>query len=502
MTQQHQPEAPEPLAKKRKLETAEDATDNKGAQTIPMYPAREKENPNLYLETVHRELLEPDAARLCSVTLADTNVYACLSCGEYLQGRGKATPAYAHSLDTDHRLFLRTTDSVIYVLPEGSLCKSLLLHDIKQAYNPFYSQTDLNGLDTLELHETRPGIYHGPGLIPIHKLGRDGALNAIFHALSHVRILRSKLLQLPNDRDYYAGLPPLLQELSLLFRKLWRRGLRNHVSAVQAAARMSHTSLGVFAQEKKLVPALVLAFLLDTLHRQLGGSRTKPAPISMDTADEKIELPRCAKHTIISTGMQGVLLIQTQKIQELTDAQAPQLRFRDDPNAEATLVPYKILALTLPPIPVFAGGDPGAVSAQLCVTLTTLLERYSGNQFEQLGNTRRRYKLLFLPEKTLIFSIQRTVEGEAHRNRVIVQLPITIDMSPLLVKPQGPALFDLFTVIMQDPLTDDWFAYTKRMVGTQARWFKVCAGMEARQVPASELFVGEANIAFYERQTS
>ena len=49
-----------------------------------------------YLDTVNRQLLDFDSEKLCSVTLTNYNVYCCLVCGKYFQGRGKLTPAYTH----------------------------------------------------------------------------------------------------------------------------------------------------------------------------------------------------------------------------------------------------------------------------------------------------------------------------------------------------------------------------------------------------------------------
>jgi U4/U6.U5 tri-snRNP-associated protein 2 len=40
----------------------------------------------LYLETVDRHKLDFDFEKLCSVSLSNMNVYACLSCGKYFQG--------------------------------------------------------------------------------------------------------------------------------------------------------------------------------------------------------------------------------------------------------------------------------------------------------------------------------------------------------------------------------------------------------------------------------
>jgi U4/U6.U5 tri-snRNP-associated protein 2 len=41
----------------------------------------------LYLETVDRTMLDFDFEKLCSVSMNNINVYACLTCGKYFQGK-------------------------------------------------------------------------------------------------------------------------------------------------------------------------------------------------------------------------------------------------------------------------------------------------------------------------------------------------------------------------------------------------------------------------------
>ena len=41
-----------------------------------------------YLDTVNRALLDFDMSPTCSVTLSRLNVYCCLVCGKFFQGRG------------------------------------------------------------------------------------------------------------------------------------------------------------------------------------------------------------------------------------------------------------------------------------------------------------------------------------------------------------------------------------------------------------------------------
>ncbi|VDK77610.1 unnamed protein product, partial [Cylicostephanus goldi] len=72
-----------------------------------------------YLDTIDRKVLDFDFEKLCSVSLSHLNVYACMVCGKYFQGRGTNTHAYTHSLDTDHRVFLNLHTLKFYCLPDN-----------------------------------------------------------------------------------------------------------------------------------------------------------------------------------------------------------------------------------------------------------------------------------------------------------------------------------------------------------------------------------------------
>lgn len=76
-------------------------------------PASQSESNNmnqdsgdLYLDTIDRHMLDFDFEKVCSVSLSQINVYACLTCGKYYQGRGKSSHAYFHSMDKDHHVFI------------------------------------------------------------------------------------------------------------------------------------------------------------------------------------------------------------------------------------------------------------------------------------------------------------------------------------------------------------------------------------------------------------
>jgi len=58
------------------------------------------------LRQVNRAALDFDFEKVCSVSLSNINVYGCLVCGKYFQGRGRNSYAYAHSIHDDHHVFI------------------------------------------------------------------------------------------------------------------------------------------------------------------------------------------------------------------------------------------------------------------------------------------------------------------------------------------------------------------------------------------------------------
>ena len=58
-----------------------------------------------YLGQIHKHMLDFDFHKQCSISLSTLNVYCCLVCGKYFQGKGQGTPAYLHSLQPSHTEF-------------------------------------------------------------------------------------------------------------------------------------------------------------------------------------------------------------------------------------------------------------------------------------------------------------------------------------------------------------------------------------------------------------
>lgn len=135
-------------------------------QTAPL-----AEYEDLYLDTIDRSVLDFDFEKLCSVTLSNINVYACLVCGKYYQGRGPKSHAYIHALDLGHHVFVNMQTKRVYVLPEGYEVKSKSLEDIKFVVDPKLSTNEVAKLDTdLDEAVDLSGKKYRPGMaIPLHR---------------------------------------------------------------------------------------------------------------------------------------------------------------------------------------------------------------------------------------------------------------------------------------------------------------------------------------------
>ena len=122
------------LIKKRKLDDDDDniktEQETRGVTNIAAvsFIPKEERKKCPYLDTINRQVIDTDMEKVCSITLSNLNVYACLVCGKFFQGRGKATPAYTHSVQCGHFVFLNLHDARAFCLPDGYEVRDLINH--------------------------------------------------------------------------------------------------------------------------------------------------------------------------------------------------------------------------------------------------------------------------------------------------------------------------------------------------------------------------------------
>lgn len=195
-----------------------------------MQPATKRHCP--YLSTIKRHLLDFDFEKLCSVTLSNLNVYACLICGVYYSGRGKNTHAYIHSLELNHHVFINLQTTKVYCLPDNYEIDDVSLEDIKYNLKPFYTPEQIALLDKNEKNSrSLTGVEFCPGFLGMNNIKANDYANVILQGLCRVGMLRDYLMQTKFSNDTFDLKTILVQRFAELIKKIWNpKNFKGHVS--------------------------------------------------------------------------------------------------------------------------------------------------------------------------------------------------------------------------------------------------------------------------------
>lgn len=133
-----------------------------GANTNGAPDAKRRKCP--YLDTINPQMLDFDFEKVCSVSLSDQNVYACLVCGRYFQGRGRATHAFTHAVQSAHHVFINLRTDRIYCLPDNYEVVDHSLRAVKDALRPSFDRPLIARLDQNRiLAQDAFGVSYLPG---------------------------------------------------------------------------------------------------------------------------------------------------------------------------------------------------------------------------------------------------------------------------------------------------------------------------------------------------
>lgn len=394
---------------------------------------------DLYLDTIDRNVLDFDFEKLCSVTLSNINVYACLVCGKYFQGRGPKSHAYFHALEENHHVFINMSTQKVYVLPEGYEVMSKSLDDIKYVSDPRYTRQEVAELDHKQRTSwTLAGKEYTPGFVGMNNIKENDYLNVIVQALAHVPPLRNFFLL-----EDFSSAPELVKRTSILFRKIWNpRAFKSHVSPHELLQEISLRSNKRFTLTTQSDPVEFLSWFLNNLHLGLGGSKTKP------------------HSSMIQRIFQGKLKVDSQTITTISDALENRLRFEESTSIHSSIARFLLLTLDLPPAPLFQDEQERNIIPQ--VPLTTLLSKYNGVTAQDLpGNQRKRYRLMHPLPPFLILHIKRFSRNKfvSERNPTIVTFDprAGLDVSPYVEpdpahpQPLGePIMYDLVANVVHE----------------------------------------------------
>ncbi|KAF2176697.1 cysteine proteinase [Zopfia rhizophila CBS 207.26] len=386
-----------------------DEDEEESAMTAPKRQnAPEEGYTDLYLDTIDRKVLDFDFEKLCSVTLSNINVYACLVCGKYYQGRGPKSQAYFHALEEGHHVYVNMETKKVYVLPEGYEVMSKSLDDIKFVVDPRLSRDEVARLDREpKISWDLANKEYIPGFVGMNNIKANDYFNVVVQSLAHVVPLRNFFML-----EDLSTRPQIAQRFSTLIRKIWNpRAFKSHVSPHELLQEIALRSSKRFTLTDQSDPVDFLSWFLNNLHLAVGGSKSKP------------------NSSIVQRVFQGTIKIESQEITARADA-GDRLRF-EDAAVKTDISKFLILTLDLPPTPLFQDALDKNIIPQ--VPLTTILGKYDGVQPQEKLKNRVRYRLLHPLPPYLLFHIKRFSKNKfvSERNPTIVTFPVrSLDMSP------------------------------------------------------------------------
>ncbi|KAE9416739.1 hypothetical protein Angca_002495, partial [Angiostrongylus cantonensis] len=423
-----------------------------------------------YLDTIDRKVLDFDFEKLCSVSLSHLNVYACMVCGKYFQGRGTNTHAYTHSLDTDHRVFLNLHTLKFYCLPDNYEVDDPSLEDIKYVLKPTYTKELIGSLDRQHrMARAYDDSTYFPGVVGLNNIKANDYCNVILHALSHVTPLRDFFLREENYEsikrppgDKLALLPKRFGEL---IRKLWNpKAFRTHVSPHEMLQATVLCSDKKFQFIKQGDAAEFMSFLLNTLHIALNGTQKSSS-------------------SVIYRIFRGRMRQYSRRVipAEATEEQRRQLLQLPEYNESSKELPFLYLALDLPPAPLYRDEQMQNIIPQ--VPLTVLLQKFNGTTEKEYKtyneNIIKRFELLRLPEY-LIITYKRFHKNQwfVEKNPTIVNFPISnVDLFDCLSEDaryeHKYTTYDLIANVVHDGKPDSG-TYRIQLVHVGSRkWFEL-----------------------------
>jgi U4/U6.U5 tri-snRNP-associated protein 2 len=411
-----------------------------------------------YLDTVCRAVLDFDFEKICSVSLLSTNVYGCLVCGKYFQvsrehqfgrlqsmqkwptqahhvrstfspiiisqGRGPQSHAYTHALEVNHHVFINLMSGTVYCLPDDYEVRDSTLDDIRHQLEPRFSVDDVRHIDELTTYSRAlDGTEYLPGLLGLNNIKENDSINGALQMLLRVRPLRDHFLRPENYADAKAvgnaahlGRTLLVQRFGEFVRKCWNaRSFKAHVSPHDVLQAISLASGKRFRIGQFTDPAEFLPWLLNELHKDLGGSRR-------------------ANSSIVFQCFQGQAIVHTDKplvvgaAAAAATASSAGADTADDPAAQfertSAVTPFVLLTLEVPPPPLFKDELQGNVIPQ--VPIFQLLDKFNGTTVKKfLNGERRRYELLKLPPYLLVHLNRFTKNSFfTEKNPTIVNFPI------------------------------------------------------------------------------
>ncbi|KAF7969854.1 hypothetical protein HWV62_25858 [Athelia sp. TMB] len=452
---------------------------------------------DLYLDTINRTLLDFDFEKVCSVSTMNFNVYGCLVCGKYFQGRGRKSPAYAHSIHDDHHVFINLETTKVYVLPDGYPVSDPSLEDISFVLAPTFSKASAATLSTPS-HLLKPSYDlsskpYLPGYIGLNNIKHNDHMNVIIHSLLHIPPLRDYLLLsnfTPQGKE-----TELVKRFAGLAKKVWNpRLFKSQVSPHEFLQEVNRASGGKFSLEQRGDPVEFLGWLLNKLHKDMGGTKKKNS-------------------SIIFATFQGELRVETQQVLIRPDSGENERPFFDiDRDIKSNVSPFLFLAVDLPPPPLFQDAVEKNIIPQ--VNIQSVLSKYDGVTTQESAGQLRRFKCQRLPQYIILhfkrFTRNAFVE---EKNPTIVNFPLRgLDFREFLDTPSShpSTLYDLIANVTHESVAGTtvdkehtvWKTHLRAAGGggDGEKWFQI-QDLIVEETRKEMIFLGETILQIWERRS-
>ncbi|EEC02862.1 ubiquitin specific peptidase, putative [Ixodes scapularis] len=440
-----------PAEKRRKLYDGADKKD-KQAIVVLSKPGSGRRRNCPYLDTINRNVLDFDFEKLCSVSLSKINVYACLVCGKYFQGRGTNTHAYTHSVQVSHHVFLNLQTLRFYCLPDNYEIVDSSLDDITYVLRPTFTKGDIIRLDLSDrLSRAYDGTTYLPGIVGLNNIKANDYCNVVLQAsaaglaaLSHVPPLRNYFLREEN----YAALkrPPgditslIVQRFGELIRKLWNpRNFKAHVSPHEMLQAVVLCSKKRFQITEQGDPIDFLSWFLNSLHLALNGTQKRSSSIVYKT-------------------FRGGMNIYSRKVVpvEHTEAERRAALRTAEYQEKVENTGFMYLTADLPAQPLFKDELRENIIPQ--VPLFTILSKFNGTSEKEYrtykDSTLKRFQLTSLPPYLILY-IKRFTKNTffVEKNPTIVNFPIKdVDLGELVAGAEGDDtyVYDLIANVVHE----------------------------------------------------
>ncbi|GJX99764.1 U4/U6.U5 tri-snRNP-associated protein 2 [Tanacetum coccineum] len=365
-----------------------------------------------YLDTVNRQVLDFDFEKFCSVSLSNLNVYACLVCGKYFQGRGHKSHAYTHSLEAGHHVYINLRTEKVYCLPDGYEINDPSLDDIRHVLNPRFSRDQVLQLDrSKQWSRALDGSNYLPGMVGLNNIKDTDFVNVTIQSLMRVTPLRNFFL-IPENYSHSKSV--LVHRFGELTRKIWHaRNFKGQVSPhefLQAVMKASKKRFRIGAQSD---PVEFMSWLLNTLHTDLKSSKTKSSIIHQCFQGE-LEV---VKETHVKDGATSNIV------------------------AETSRMPFLMLGLDLPPPPLFKDVMEKNIIPQ--VPLFNILKKFDGESVTEVVRpriARMKYRVTRLPQY-LILHMRRFTKNNffVEKNPTLVNFPVkNLELKDYIPLPTPP----------------------------------------------------------------